>query len=252
MADIAERQLRAAFELVYDASSYDGTDPFPPELLERLAKLIPADAVVGYHEATVGRRGRTLEAVEIPPEGVPMELVENAFALCLQDPLNHCRRAREQRVLKLSDFVTPRELRRLDHYWSVWRPLGVDDSLRMWFPAPAGRTRTLYLERGRRPFTDGERTLLSLLRPSLIRMLHAALSRRQAGDGGPRLTNRETEILQWIARGKTTRQIAAALFLSPHTVRKHVENILQKLQVETRSAAVARAGAYIGASSVDR
>jgi DNA-binding CsgD family transcriptional regulator len=54
------------------------------------------------------------------------------------------------------------------------------------------------------------------------------------------LTPREKEILQWIGRGETTREIAATLVLSPHTVRKHVEHILEKLAVRTRSEAVAR------------
>ena len=55
------------------------------------------------------------------------------------------------------------------------------------------------------------------------------------------LTKREIEILGWIAEGRTTREIAAILVVSPHTVRKHIEHILEKLDVRTRSAAVARA-----------
>jgi DNA-binding CsgD family transcriptional regulator len=244
--EVRERQLRSAFELVYDAASYDGSEPFPREFLERLARVIPADAIVGYHDAFVGPSGRTVEVVEIPSDAVSAEIVERAFALSSEDPLNHCRRAREQRVLKLSDFLTRRQLRKLDHYWAVWRPLGIDDSLRVWLPAPAGRTRTLYLERTKHEFTESERSLLEVLRPSLIRLLHGALSRRQRSEGRPPpLTNRETEILRSIARGKTTREIAADLVLSPHTVRRHVENILEKLQVGSRSAAVARAGAYV-------
>jgi DNA-binding CsgD family transcriptional regulator len=244
--EVKERQLRSAFELLYDAASHDGTEPFPREFLERLARIIPADAIVGYHDAFVGTGGRTVEAVEIPAGAVSVEILENAFRLSSEDPLNHCRRAREHRVLKLSDFFTPRQLRKLDHYWAVWHPLGIDDSLRVWLPAPAGRTRTLYLERSKRQFTESDRSLLEVLRPSLVRLLGAALARRKPSDGRRTpLTNRESEILEWVARGKTTREIAAALFLSPHTVRKHVENILEKLQVETRSAAVARAGVLL-------
>jgi DNA-binding CsgD family transcriptional regulator len=244
--EIKERELRSAFELVYDAASYEGTEPFPREFLERLARLIPADALVGYHEAVVGRFAPTLEVVELPSDAVTVEIAKNGARLSRQDPLNHCRCAREHRVLKLSDFLTRRQLQKLEHFSAVWRPLGIDDSLRVFLPAPAGRTRTLYLERSKRQFTESERSLLEVLRPSLIRLLQAALSRRQPSDGrrSP-LTNRETEILGWIARGKTTREIAAELFLSPHTVRKHVENILEKLQVDNRSAAVARAGAYL-------
>ena len=62
-----------------------------------------------------------------------------------------------------------------------------------------------------------------------------------AGPNRGLLTRRETEILGWIARGRTSREIAAILVISPYTVRKHVEHILEKLEVSTRSAAVARA-----------
>ena len=73
-------------------------------------------------------------------------------------------------------------------------------------------------------------------------MLAAASARRQQRSlGQPPLTKRETEILGWIADGKTTREIAAILVVWPHTVRKHVEHVLEKFDVRTRSAAVARA-----------
>jgi DNA-binding CsgD family transcriptional regulator len=55
------------------------------------------------------------------------------------------------------------------------------------------------------------------------------------------LSAREHEILSLVAEGKTSREIAALLVVSPHTVRKHIEHILEKLNVSTRSAAVARA-----------
>jgi DNA-binding CsgD family transcriptional regulator len=58
------------------------------------------------------------------------------------------------------------------------------------------------------------------------------------------LTEREAEILNWVARGKTNQEIASLLFVSPHTVRKHLENAYDKLEVHTRTAAVARAFAH--------
>jgi DNA-binding CsgD family transcriptional regulator len=54
------------------------------------------------------------------------------------------------------------------------------------------------------------------------------------------LTRREEEVLRWVARGSTNAQIAATLWLSPGTVRKHLENVFAKLGVHTRTAAVAR------------
>jgi DNA-binding CsgD family transcriptional regulator len=54
------------------------------------------------------------------------------------------------------------------------------------------------------------------------------------------LTAREQEVLAWVARGKTNAEIARLLWLSPATVRKHLENVYAKLGVSTRTAAVAR------------
>ncbi len=56
------------------------------------------------------------------------------------------------------------------------------------------------------------------------------------------LTPRETEVLSWLAKGKTNRDIADILGMSHRTVNKHLEHIFEKLGVETRSAATAIAG----------
>ena len=56
------------------------------------------------------------------------------------------------------------------------------------------------------------------------------------------LTPRETEVLSWLSKGKTNRDIADILGMSPRTVNKHLEHIFEKLGVETRTAAAAIAG----------
>jgi DNA-binding response OmpR family regulator/DNA-binding CsgD family transcriptional regulator len=53
------------------------------------------------------------------------------------------------------------------------------------------------------------------------------------------VTEREAEVLLWIARGKSNRDIAQILDLSPRTVNKHLEQIYAKLGVENRTAAAA-------------
>lgn len=55
------------------------------------------------------------------------------------------------------------------------------------------------------------------------------------------LTARETDVLSWIAKGKTNRDIADILGISPRTVNKHLEHVFEKLGVETRAAAAALA-----------
>jgi DNA-binding NarL/FixJ family response regulator len=52
-----------------------------------------------------------------------------------------------------------------------------------------------------------------------------------------RLTAREAEVLYWVVKGKTNRDVAEILSMSPKTVTKHLEHVYTKLGVETRTAA---------------
>lgn len=54
----------------------------------------------------------------------------------------------------------------------------------------------------------------------------------------PRLTDREVEVLRLVATGKNNRDIAKQLFISENTVKNHVRNILEKLQLHSRMEAV--------------
>jgi DNA-binding NarL/FixJ family response regulator len=62
------------------------------------------------------------------------------------------------------------------------------------------------------------------------------------GDAGrpipPRLTERETEVLRFVATGMSYKQIADRLVLSHRTVQNHVQNTLQKLQLHNRAELV--------------
>jgi DNA-binding CsgD family transcriptional regulator len=68
--------------------------------------------------------------------------------------------------------------------------------------------------------------------PGLLLVERAAA----AGLGAP-LSAREHEVLEWMTQGKTNAEIATILGISLHTVKRHVEKILQKLNVPNRSAA---------------
>jgi len=54
----------------------------------------------------------------------------------------------------------------------------------------------------------------------------------------PRLTDRELEVLKLVARGMNNREIAKTLFISENTVKNHIRNILEKLQLHSRMEAV--------------
>ncbi len=80
--------------------------------------------------------------------------------------------------------------------------------------------------------------------PAVARRLMAYFARpapRPDPAAFPELTEREREILDLVARGRSNADITAALVLSPKTVRNHVSNIFSKLQVRDRSEAIVRA-----------
>ena len=58
------------------------------------------------------------------------------------------------------------------------------------------------------------------------------------------LTKRELEVLRLVAQGMSNQEIAASLVLSEHTVHRHVANVLGKLEVSSRTAAVAQAASH--------
>ncbi len=86
----------------------------------------------------------------------------------------------------------------------------------------------------------------SLINPSMAgKLLHefATLARRDEEERveqipAPRLTDREMQVLKLVARGMNNRDIGKELFISDNTVKNHVRNILEKLQIHSRMEAV--------------
>jgi DNA-binding CsgD family transcriptional regulator len=103
----------------------------------------------------------------------------------------------------------------------------------------AGREREAAAERLRRAAPMAE-----ALKSWRLTQAIADLSRRVgvAGSAGPLgLTDREHEVLRLVAAGRSNREIAAELFISPKTASVHVSNILAKLDVSSRTEAAAKA-----------
>jgi DNA-binding NarL/FixJ family response regulator len=110
----------------------------------------------------------------------------------------------------------------------------------------AGASGFLLKDIRRDRLVDGIRLVAAgdaLLAPSVTRRLIADLSRR--GHAVPalaarlgELTERERDTLRQLARGRSNAEIAAALFVSEHTVKTHVSNLLGKLGLRDRAQAV--------------
>ena len=149
-------------------------------------------------------------------------------------------------ITKNSDFYSARQYHSTASYTDHDRPMGIENCLMLCLPeAPAGaaanseRHVRLYLHRGPGPdFSDRDRAVLTLLRPHLHQAYRDAEQRRHPV---PRLTPRQNELLRLLAAGRTNSQIARQLGISDGTVRTHLENIYERLQVSSRTAAVTRA-----------
>jgi two-component system, NarL family, nitrate/nitrite response regulator NarL len=74
---------------------------------------------------------------------------------------------------------------------------------------------------------------------TLLRRISSAATRRASSDASA-LTTRERQIVDLIAHGLSNKEIATRLFIEVATVKNHVHNILEKLQVSRRTDAVAR------------
>ena len=156
---------------------------------------------------------------------------------------------------RISDSLPFTRFRETALYDEYYRRIGIDHAMALPLLVDADTLVSLVLNRSRRDFSDRDCAVLELVREPLARMYRQAraLELTQAALAAlePRpeaapfaaapLTDRETEVMHWVAAGKTDRDVAALLGCSHRTVQKHLERVYAKLGVETRTAAVMRA-----------
>jgi len=85
---------------------------------------------------------------------------------------------------------------------------------------------------------DGGAPMSSSVARKALNLIRYGVKDEEASEVNFNLTKRETEILEQLATGLNYNQIAENLFISPGTVRKHIENIYQKLHVHNKVEAV--------------
>ena len=123
-------------------------------------------------------------------------------------------------------------------------PAGLRDGMGMTLTSPSGGlVGHIALNAVRNgTFTDDHRDLLGLLaRPLSVAVCDPAVSLGSPAFG---LTRREREVLGLIMEGHTNTQIAEMLTVTRSTVRRHVEHVLRKLDVTSRTAAAVKASQY--------
>jgi DNA-binding CsgD family transcriptional regulator len=153
------------------------------------------------------------------------------------------------RTLAISDFISDREFRSGGLYAEVCKPLGVRAVMKVYLPTGGATGASLVFDTARSRFAESDRLTLERLVRLLGQLRRNALARRTypaliestaaARVRLLRLTPRERVVLARAVGGETNTVIAAALFVSPGTVRKHLEHIYDKLEVRTRTEAAA-------------
>jgi DNA-binding CsgD family transcriptional regulator len=235
---LGRTELLDVLGLLETLAAHRGPDPFPLVVLRRLQDLTGADTAAAYVETGVDSAGRPRH-YDLATRAKPPWLCPTLERVGAQDPIHESRRADVTSPVAISDYLTACEFHRLDVYRLVCQPLGTADSMRVYLPAPEGSVRYFFFDRSRYGFPARTRKLLELLTP------HLAHARARHGDHLPgaaasTLTRREAEVMHWVAAGQSNAEIAHRLWIAEHTVRKHLENVFTKLQVHTRTAAVAR------------
>jgi DNA-binding CsgD family transcriptional regulator len=245
MTALSASDYRGALDVLRAANESDGPAPFSPGVVAALRRLIPS-AIVAYHEWSPEVRGRWVVDGAHDADVLPVwSRYEDVLG---QDPLpgrpnvaNGGRVAPVGVARRFSDVLTLRQLRRLDLHAEMCRPLGIDHVMKLYLGVGEIGA-SFVLDSQRRPFSDRDRAVLDVLAPHfvLIRGRHLRLASVPLGSpAADALTPREREILRLVASGMTNREVAAALVISPGTVRKHLENAYARLGVRSRAQAVA-------------
>ena len=247
---LGRTDLQAILDFLADVSELEFDRPYPSEFVARLGELIPGAHAL-YRENDL--RGRSTPLM-VDGTGSHLDDADELYWTVGPCPVTRYRsRTRDLSAARLTDVVDWRRYRETPVYREYFGLGGVDHMLDLALQVGAGWQRTFLFcrEKGDRDFTERNRAVLEVLRPHLTGFEAEASLRRQLGQvlraqtlapapaRDARLTEREREIVILVGAGRTNAQIAAELWVTPGTVKKHLEHVYEKLGVGSRAAAAA-------------
>lgn len=251
MLQLGRADSEAVLEFLAEVDELDDQEPYSVGLLDRLRRLIPSTVVV-YGEADLRAR-RYVTLIADDPAGNDDD-DDDLYWLVGPCPIADYRvRTGDLTTIRMSDIVGRARWHEQPVYREYFRPGAIEyiadlglGTGKDWY-----RSVVLLRERNESDFSERDRAVLESLRPHLrAREARAALRRsllepsvvavRQPHDSDPHLTVREREVVALVAAGSTNAEIAAELWVTPGTVKKHLENVYLKLGVGSRAAAASR------------
>ena len=260
MIELQRRDFRMLNESVLALHSDARAETLSARWGAAMSLLVPCDVVAVEHfDSRAAWIGRTA--------GSPASELERHFPAFLRSMGTHplfplfAAGHLQQQAFRISDVMSEGRLRQLAIFSEFLRPLGVDRQMAVALQLGDGTAEVMVLSRKRRDFSAGERARLTAFLPHYRAARQSSLAppkgtgrgveedATQAAERGGMaplrtalgLTERESEIVWWLTRGKSDRDIGEICGISRRTVQKHSENIYRKAGVECRTATVVRA-----------
>lgn len=210
---------------------------------------------VSHSEPVIQTRAATADhgALVWTPYETDFAAVRDVFLDLLEEqPMrSDYRSSYDGRVRTISDMTSLQSFRNSALFSEIYYP--IDREMTIFHRLPSGDSLVVTAGRAGPDFNDRERLILELLRPHIAMVYNRALERELvqkrsfgAEGGAPLdlkalarlgLTPRQSEVLYWVAEGKTSPEIGLILGMSTWTVRDHLKQIFVRLGVETRTAA---------------
>jgi DNA-binding CsgD family transcriptional regulator len=256
LRDLTTSDLRQLNKSVLQLNSEDDPETFPGRISRALKELISCDFAAIECFGRAGWKGRLLDesngVIETHFDAfLRLGTAHPLFPAFLSGFLSH-------ESLRLSEVTNRSDLLRLDIYDQFLKPINVDVQMAVSVPLQDGTADVLILNRKGRDFSDREKQMLTAFLPHIVlarRRSHllSATSYQTLPNGALKepflvnlqevfaLSRRESEVIWWMALGKSDEDIANICDVSRRTIGKHCENIYRKLGVECRTAAVTRA-----------
>jgi len=165
MLRLQSRELRATLEFLREVYVLRNLETFARYAISALPKVVASDHT-SYNEVNP-RTGRDHFLCE--PTDFYRNLIPTFERHMSEHPLiAHYTRTSDGRALKVSDFLTRDQFHRLALYNDFFRIVGVEHQMAFVLPAPPPLVVGVALNRGRRDFSERDRTILNLLRPHVV------------------------------------------------------------------------------------
>src|SRR4051812_2508499 len=222
MVEVRASDLRAVLAAAEELAEVEDPDELRRHAAGALRTLVPCDSVQ-WAEGNGDSRW-TVDLMDPQEAQMSSELELECRPYRHQHPVAmHRSRFSDGSPRKLSDFLSSSALHRLELYNLCYPECGVEHQLSVGIDLSEDWRVVAACNRDKgQDFSERDRSMLALLQPHILAAYRRARRRHAIAGLGGDLTERETEILAWVAGGGTNAEIGEALFISPQTVKKHL------------------------------